>query len=400
MGSMDLMTVSFAFARVPPIHCGMGTLQQITAWLRSCQAESVLLVTGRASLEAMGQLSVVASLIEDAGTRHHHVVCAGEPSTELVDRTTQQWFGHGIDAVIGIGGGSVIDCGKAIAAMLPHGNSVLDHLEGVGRGLPHSGITLPLLAIPTTSGTGGEVSKNAVLSNVGPDGYKKSLRHDNLVPSAVILDGALLTGAAVDVTAACGMDAFTQLLEPFLSPTASPLSDAIVWSGLQHLVPNLRRACGDGSADPQVRLNMAYGSLCSGIGLANAGLGLVHGLAGPIGGWFPMPHGVICGTLMAAVQQQNWSALKQRDPHHPAVERMARVGRLMPGGSNLTQNTVAVDHLTDCLGQWVDELKLPRLSDYGMTYGDLDRIVDAASNRNNPIALTPSEIKTLLETRL
>ncbi len=397
---MDLMTVSFAFARVPPIHCGMGTLQQITAWLRSCQAESVLLVTGRASLEAMGQLSVVASLIEDAGTRHHHVVCAGEPSTELVDRTTQQWFGHGIDAVIGIGGGSVIDCGKAIAAMLPHGNSVLDHLEGVGRGLPHSGITLPLLAIPTTSGTGGEVSKNAVLSNVGPDGYKKSLRHDNLVPSAVILDGALLTGAAVDVTAACGMDAFTQLLEPFLSPTASPLSDAIVWSGLQHLVPNLRRACGDGSADPQVRLNMAYGSLCSGIGLANAGLGLVHGLAGPIGGWFPMPHGVICGTLMAAVQQQNWSALKQRDPHHPAVERMARVGRLMPGGSNLTQNTVAVDHLTDCLGQWVDELKLPRLSDYGMTYGDLDRIVDAASNRNNPIALTPSEIKTLLETRL
>ncbi len=397
---MDLMTVSFAFARVPPIHCGMGTLQQITAWLRSCQAESVLLVTGRASLEAMGQLSVVASLIEDAGTRHHHVVCAGEPSTELVDRTTQQWFGHGIDAVIGIGGGSVIDCGKAIAAMLPHGNSVLDHLEGVGRGLPHSGITLPLLAIPTTSGTGGEVSKNAVLSHVGPDGYKKSLRHDNLVPSAVILDGALLTGAAVDVTAACGMDAFTQLLEPFLSPTASPLSDAIVWSGLQHLVPNLRRACGDGSADPQVRLNMAYGSLCSGIGLANAGLGLVHGLAGPIGGWFPMPHGVICGTLMAAVQQQNWSALKQRDPHHPAVERMARVGRLMPGGSNLTQNTVAVDHLTDCLGQWVDELKLPRLSDYGMTYGDLDRIVDAASNRNNPIALTPSEIKTLLETRL
>ena len=394
------MTVSFSFARVPPIYCGMGTLKEITAWLRSRNAESVLLVTGRASLEEMGQLSVVQRLIDDAGAKHEHVVCAGEPSTELVDRTTQQWFGRGIDAVVGIGGGSVIDFGKAIAAMIPHGNSVLDHLEGVGRGLAHNGITLPFLAIPTTSGTGGEVSKNAVLSHVGPDGYKKSLRHDNFVPSAVILDGSLMTGAAADVTAACGMDAFTQLLEPFLSPTASPLSDAIVWSGLEHLVPNLRRACGEGSTDPQVRLNMAYGSLCSGIGLANAGLGIVHGLAGPIGGWFPMPHGVICGTLMGAAQQQNWSALKQRDPGHPAVERMARVGRLMPGGSHLSDNSAAVDHLTQCLLDWVEELKIARLGDYGITHGDLDRIVEAANNRNNPVALTPSEIKTLLEARL
>ena len=394
------MTVSFSFARVPPIYCGMGTLKEITAWLRSRNAESVLLVTGRASLEEMGQLSVVKRLINDAGAKHEHVVCAGEPSTELVDRTTQQWFGRGIDAVVGIGGGSVIDFGKAIAAMIPHGNSVLDHLEGVGRGLAHNGITLPFLAIPTTSGTGGEVSKNAVLSHVGPDGYKKSLRHDNFVPSAVILDGSLMTGAAADVTAACGMDAFTQLLEPFLSPTASPLSDAIVWSGLEHLVPNLRRACGEGSTDPQVRLNMAYGSLCSGIGLANAGLGIVHGLAGPIGGWFQMPHGVICGTLMGAAQQQNWSALKQRDPQHPAVERMARVGRLMPGGSHLRDNSAAVDHLTQCLLDWVEELKIARLGDYGITHGDLDRIVDAANNRNNPVALTPSEIKTLLEARL
>ena len=394
------MTVSFSFARVPPIYCGMGTLKEITAWLRSRNAESVLLVTGRASLEEMGQLSVVKRLIDDAGAKHEHVVCAGEPSTELVDRTTQQWFGRGIDAVVGIGGGSVIDFGKAIAAMIPHGNSVLDHLEGVGHGLAHNGITLPFLAIPTTSGTGGEVSKNAVLSHVGPDGYKKSLRHDNFVPSAVILDGSLMTGAAADVTAACGMDAFTQLLEPFLSPTASPLSDAIVWSGLEHLVPNLRRACGEGSTDPQVRLNMAYGSLCSGIGLANAGLGIVHGLAGPIGGWFPMPHGVICGTLMGAAQQQNWSALKQRDPQHPAVERMARVGRLMPGGSHLRDNSAAVDHLTQCLLDWVEELQIARLGDYGITHGDLDRIVDAANNRNNPVALTPSEIKTLLEARL
>lgn len=394
------MTVSFSFARVPPIHCGIGTLQEITNWLRSHNAQSVLLVTGQVSLEAMGQLSVVECLIDDAGTEHARVICAGEPSTEQVDRITQKWFGQGLDAVIGIGGGSVIDFGKAIAAMLPHGNSVLDHLEGVGRGQAHSGITLPFLAIPTTSGTGGEVSKNAVLSHVGPNGYKKSLRHENFVPNAVILDGSLLIGADADVTAACGMDAFTQLLEPFLSPMASPLSDAIVWSGLQHLVPNLRHACGEGSADPLVRLSMAYGSLCSGIGLANAGLGIVHGLAGPIGGWFPVPHGVICGTLMAAAQRQNWSALQQRDPHHPAVERMARVGRLMPGGRSLIANAAAVDHFTESLLDWVEELKIPRLGNYGITAADLDRVVEAASNRNNPIALTPSEIKILLQTRL
>ena len=394
------MTVNFSFARVPSIHCGIGTLREITAWLRSHDAQSVLLLTGRSSLEAMGQLSVVKRLIDEAGTKHAHEICAGEPSTEMVDRITQQWFDQGLDAVIGVGGGSVIDFGKAIAAMLPHGNSVLDHLEGVGRGEVHSGITLPFLAIPTTSGTGGEVSKNAVISDVGPNGYKKSLRHDNFVPDAVILDGELLTGAAADVTAACGMDAFTQLLEPFLSSKASALSDAVVWSGLQHVVPNLRLACGEGASDPEVRLNMAYGSLCSGIGLANAGLGIVHGLAGPIGGWFPIPHGVICGTLMAAAQQQNWRALQERDPHHPAVERMARVGRLMPGGGKLTKHNEAVNHFTESLLDWVEELRIPRLGDYGITAADLDRIVEAASNRNNPIALTPSEIKTLLQSRL
>ena len=244
------------------------------------------------------------------------------------------------------------------------------------------------------------MSKNAVISDVGPNGYKKSLRHDNFVPDAVILDGELLTGAAADVTAACGMDAFTQLLEPFLSSKASALSDAVVWSDLQHVVPNLRLACGEGASDPEIRLNMTYGSLCSGIGLANAGLGIVHGLAGPIGGWFPIPHEVICGTLMAAAHQQNCRALQERDPHHPAVERMARVGRLMPGGSKLTEHNEAVNHFTESLLDWVEELRIPRQGDYGITAADLDRIVEAASNRNNPIALTPSEIKTLLQSRL
>ena len=173
-----------------------------------------------------------------------------------------------------VGGGSSIDMGKAVSALLPHNNSILDHLEGVGRGIPHSGVKVPYIAIPTTSGTGGEVTKNAVISQVGPEGYKKSLRHDNLIPDAVIVDSTLLTSCPPQVTATCGLDALTQLLEPYLSPTASPLTDAIAFSGLQHIIPNLLPACGEGAGDVAVREAMAYGSLCSGIALANAGLGI------------------------------------------------------------------------------------------------------------------------------
>ena len=391
--------LSFSFARIPSIYCGVGVLGKITSWLVNLKAQSVLLVTGAKSLIDMGKSNLVEELIIQSGARLQRVSCNGEPTVELVDEITSQFFNTGIDAVISVGGGSVIDLGKAISAMLPHGNSVMDHLEGVGKGLPHPGITLPYLAIPTTSGTGGEVSKNAVLSRVGEDGFKKSLRHENFVPSAVILDGELLTSASSFVTAACGMDAFTQLLEPYLSTTASALTDVIVWSGLEHLIPNLLPACAEGSLDPSVRLHMAYAALCSGIGLANAGLGIVHGLAGPIGGKYPIPHGVICGTLIGSAQRQNWDALKQRAPDHPAITRMARVGRLMPGGLELEDDYDAVDHLTSVLEEWVDKLAIPRLGSFGLTDFDLDSIVIEASNRNNPVQLSNEEIRSLLERR-
>ncbi|WP_347280017.1 MULTISPECIES: iron-containing alcohol dehydrogenase [unclassified Leptolyngbya] len=151
--------------------------------------------------------------------------------------------------------------------MLPHQNSIFDHLEGVGRNLPHSGTKVPYIAIPTTSGTGGEVTKNAVISEVGENGYKKSLRHDNFIPDAVIVDGTLLISCPKPVTAACGLDTFTQLLEPYLSPTASPLTDAIAWSGLEAIADNLLLACGEGATEIAVRESMAYASLCSGIAL-------------------------------------------------------------------------------------------------------------------------------------
>ncbi|HEY9880715.1 MAG TPA: iron-containing alcohol dehydrogenase [Leptolyngbyaceae cyanobacterium] len=394
------MSISpFFFAKVPPIYFGTSKLQQLPKLLRGFNSNTVLLVTGGKSLAASGKLGEIKAMLDDAGITIYCVACQGEPTTQEVDRICNEYRGKGVEAVVGIGGGSVIDMGKAVSAMLPHSNSVFDHLEGVGKGIPHSGVKLPYIVVPTTSGTGGEVTKNAVISEVGPNGYKKSLRHDNLIPDAVIVDGTLLTSCPRSVTAACGMDAFTQLLEPYLSPTASPMTDAIAQSGLQQLIPNLLLACGEGAEDTAVREAMAYASLCSGIALTNAGLGIVHGLASPIGGYFPIPHGVVCGTLMAAAVRANWQALQAREPGNGAIAKMAWVGQLLTpekGKSDEYYCTV----LVETLEAWTEQLELPRLGHYGIQHSDLDKILADTQNRNNPIALTRDEIAALVEARL
>ena len=283
--------------------------------------------------------------------------------------------------------------------MLPHQNSIFDHLEGVGKGIPHSGVKLPYLAIPTTSGTGGEVTKNAVISEVGKNGYKKSLRHDNLIPDGIIIDGNLLTSCPRSITAACGLDALTQLLEPFLSPTASPLTDAIAVSGIEKVAEYFLPACGSEANNPKVREGMAYASLCSGICLANAGLGIVHGLASPIGGLFPIPHGVVCGTLMGIANQVTLEAMRAREPHNPAILKMSQVGLLLSRETGKSENYYG-DFLIQTLWEWTEQLAVPKLSDYGVTASDLETIVEQTSNRNNPIQLTREEIFSILSIRL
>ena len=396
---MSVPIAPFFFAKVPPIHFGAEKLHQLVPLLQSFNSQTILLVTGGKSLAAAGKLAEIHDMLGQAGIRYKRVICQTEPSTQAVDAICQDYRDRGIDAVVAIGGGSVIDMGKAISAMVPHRNSILDHLEGVGRGIPHSGVKLPYIAVPTTSGTGGEVTKNAVISEVGPDGYKKSLRHDNLIPDAVIVDGTLLTSCPPNVTAACGLDAFTQLLEPFLSPTASPLTDAIAFSGLQHIIPNLLPACGEKAEDIAVRESVAYASLCSGIALANAGLGIVHGLASPIGGYFPIPHGVICGTLMAAALRANWQAMQTREPENVAIAKLARVGQLITTETGQS-NHYYVNLLVDTLEAWTEQLQVPRLGEYGLNSSDLDKILDNTKNRNNPIELSRNEIRAFVETRL
>ena len=389
----------FFFAKVPPIHFGTGKIEQLPSLLKSLKAHKVLVVTGGKSLEHSGNWSVIQSLLEQNQITIKRIAYSGEPTTPDVDRLCQQYRPHQIEAVVGIGGGSVIDLGKALSAMLPHQNSIFDHLEGVGKGIPHSGVKLPYLAIPTTSGTGGEVTKNAVISEVGKNGYKKSLRHDNLIPDGIIIDGNLLTSCPRSITAACGLDALTQLLEPFLSPTASPLTDAIAVSGIEKVAEYFLPACGSEANNPKVREGMAYASLCSGICLANAGLGIVHGLASPIGGLFPIPHGVVCGTLMGIANQVTLKAMRAREPHNPAILKMSQVGLLLSRETGKSENYYG-DFLIQTLWEWTEQLAVPKLSDYGVTASDLETIVEQTSNRNNPIQLTREEIFSILSSRL
>ena len=389
----------FNYAKVPPLYIGAGKLNLLPEIIAKFQGQRILLVTGGKSLEASGKLAVIENLLEESSIQYDRVIIEGEPSTSIIDKICAEKRELPIDAIVGIGGGSVVDAGKAISAMLPHKTSILDYLEGVGKGIPHSGIKIPYIAVPTTSGTGSEVTKNAVISEVGPQGYKKSLRHENFIPDAVIVDGELLLSCPRQVSAASGMDAFTQLLEPFLAPKVSPLTEAIAWSGLEAIKDNLLLACGEGSQDILVRESMAYASLLSGVALANDGIGIVHGLAGPIGGFFPIPHGVVCGTLVAASVRTNLKALRERQPESPAIAKMARLGQLLSGTTDKSPDYLC-DALVDILERWTQILEIPGLGSYGIQKQDFDKILAKTTNRNNPIELHREEIQGILEERL
>ena len=225
-----------------------------------------------------------------------------------------------IDAVIGIGGGSALDAAKAIAGLLKPGNSVMDHLEGVGPELPYRGPATPFIAVPTTAGTGSEATKNAVLSLAGQ--FKKSFRDDQLVAEWAIVDPDLLATCPPHLIAADGMDAFTQLLESFVSTRANPMTDALARSGIMAVKDSLLSLYREQSAT--AREKMAYASLLSGICLAQTGLGSVHGLAAPLGAFFPIPHGVACGTLVATATAVNIAAMKAREPDNPGAAEIRR----------------------------------------------------------------------------
>ena len=395
------MMYHFDIARLPRIIFGSGTMQQIPE-LVSQYGKQLLLVTGGQSFRASSHWESLQQKLTDKAITVNHVYVSSEPSPQFIDNTVEQYFDYQIDVVLGIGGGSALDAAKAIAGLLRVNRSVMDYLEGVGPELPYLGPAVPFVAVPTTAGTGSEATKNAVLSAKGKEGFKKSFRDDRLVAEYAVVDPDLLANCPQEVIAANGMDALTQLIESYVSTKSNILTDALALSGLQAVNEGLLPLYNRSGELSKARERMAYAALLSGITLAQVGLGSVHGLASPLGAFYPIPHGVVCGTLVAVATEVNIKTMLQREPQNPALDKYAKLGEMLSQKKFVTRES-AWNGLIDVLTQWTDQLKLPSLANYGVHEDDLEHVVThsrGSSMKTNPIVLTDDEIRGILIKRM
>lgn len=388
------MIPAFNFARPPRVVFGAGRVSEVGSIARSF-GNRVLLVTGGSSLAASGYLTKIRGWLNAERLEVESLTVSTEPSPDLVDRAVTQYRDR-LDVIISVGGGSVLDAGKAISAMLPLGDSVLDYLEGVGKGKLHPGIKIPVIAVPTTAGTGSEATKNAVLSHVGAMGFKRSLRHDNFVPEVAILDPELTLSCPAALTAACGMDAITQLIEAYVSVKASPLTDSLALGAFQSALDALPAACGAGAHDVNIRGHLSVASFVSGVALANAGLGVVHGIASALGGCFSLPHGVICGTLLASATEKVIGRLKE-EGNVRGLLKYSELGAQLTTDSHIDKRTAA---LIDKLWERTRALGLPKLGSFGVKATDLDAVVEGSSNKESPAKLSQKDIRSVIVSRL
>jgi len=398
-----MQDISFSFANTPKIIFETGSFKKLPDIIAN-YGKNTLIVTGGSSLYKSGQFDELSRGLKEHSISFSTVKVTEEPSPDLIDEITEKYYGKNISSIAAVGGGSVMDAGKAISAMLTQEDSVMKYLEVVGEGKEHPGDKVPFIAVPTTSGTGSEATKNAVLSNVGEDGFKKSLRHDNFIPNIALLDSELTKSCPADITAASGLDAVTQLLGAYTSTNASPMTDSLALKALKYAGESLVPAATDKGDNLKVRAGMAYASLISGITLANAGLGIVHGLASAVGGYFDIPHGVVCGTLLAEAVKLNISLLRKNNNSF-YLKKYAKAGAVLSAESSLDINSnKSIEHycdlLIETLEDWTAKLNISRLGEYGISADDLDKIIKKGGNKNNPVQLDNEQIKKLLKARL
>lgn len=375
---------SFTFATAGRISFGAGTATEIPGAVVA-HGRRVLVVTG-----ATPSRFDVLDALDDADVEVERIQASREPTVD--DAREAAHAARGCDVVLGLGGGSVLDLAKAAGALAAV-DDVMDHLEVVGRGRPLPEPGLPVVAVPTTAGTGSEVTANAVLSSVA-HGVKVSLRGPTVLAHVAIVDPLLTLGCSRKVTASAGLDAFTQCLEPLVSPQASPLTDGFARTGLAAAARSLRTAYTDGS-DVTARTDMALCSLLGGMALANAKLGAVHGIGGVVGGMTGGPHGAICAALLPSVVTVTLAALRDRQPRSVALSRYARAADLVTGESGSRSEDLVA---------WIREtcqvLSIPGLSTYGLQAVDVDAVVAAASRsssiKGHPIELTQDELRRIV----
>lgn len=382
----------FEFASAGRIVFGPGTLAEAGA-IAAGLGKHALVVVGTSSPRAQ----VLFDILVEHGVDCERLRVTSEPTVDLAASGAAQIRETDCDLVIAVGGGSALDTGKAVAALAANPGDPLDYLEVIGRGQPIVNPPLPVVAIPTTAGTGAEVTRNAVLDS--PEHrVKVSLRSPLMLPRVALVDPELTYSVPPDVTASTGMDALTQLIEPFVSVRANPLTDALCLEGMSRAAHALRRVYTNGS-DTEARADMALASLFGGLALANAGLGAVHGFAGPLGGMFHAPHGALCAALLPHVVAANIAALRQRQPQDLTLQRYDQIARILTGSPD-----ARADDAVSWLRALLADLNILPLGRYGITHEHFGEIIEASgrasSMKANPIVLTDNELASILESAM
>lgn len=381
--------VTFELATAARILFGAGRAGEVPAEVVALGVAKVLLVTGRSGDRAAPLAEALAARGVAVATQR----VPGEPTVELVREAVAHAREAGCQGVVAFGGGSALDCGKAVAGLLGNGGTdPLEYMEVVGKGRPLARPALPFVAVPTTAGTGSEVTRNAVL---GAGDTKASLRSPHLLARLVVVDPDQLSGAPREVLASSGLDALAQVIEPYLSVRANPLTDAFAAEGIRRSARSLRAACLEG-LDPARREDLALASLLGGLCLANSGLGAVHGFSAPAGAALGAPHGALCAALLAPCLTVNLRALRQRAPGGPALARFHDLARWLTG-----REDAAAEEAIAWVERLCSDLGVKGLRAHGLTAAGVPGLVAGAraanSMKGNPIALTDAELGEIVE---
>ncbi|MDA7527421.1 iron-containing alcohol dehydrogenase [Planctomicrobium sp.] len=390
------MTIQFQFLSPGKVLFGCGQRKLLGGIARDLGQRAVLVSGSRTLQSSSDWTDILADLNDSDVEMVCQIECRREPTIADVDSAVKSISSStaGVDLIIGIGGGAALDLAKALSAMLTnrHGNSVRGFLEGVGSGLEITQPPLPMIAVPTTAGTGSEATKNAVISVDDPP-CKKSLRSEKMIPDVVIIDPELTVSVSPQVTAESGMDAITQLIESYISNRSTPLTQALCNEGLKHAIPNIERAYRDGT-NIEARSAMSYAAYLSGVALANSGLGMAHGVAAALGAICDVPHGLACATLLPIALRTNQNSSRKEQ---------VVLGKLFVKNPHLSKSD-AIDASINHIQQLCDSLSIPRtLSEIGVKKSDVLSIVSGSrgnSMNGNPRQLSDTELMQILEENL
>ncbi len=382
------MGLNFEFATATKIIFGNNSVEKLPD-LISAMGNNILLVTGKKTDRA----EKILSKIQKKDCRLEIFSVESEPTTTIIDEGVNLARVDGCNLIVGLGGGSVIDTAKAIAAMVPNKGQLLDYLEVIGQGKVLTDDPLPCIAVPTTSGTGAEVTKNSVIKSTEHN-VKVSLRSNKMYPDVALVDPVLTHSAPPQLTASTGVDALTHLLETFVSNQANPFIDLFCREGMERISGSLEKVYKNGN-DLQARENMSMASMLGGMALANVKLGAVHGFAGPMGGMFPIAHGAVCACLLPAVMEINIQAIKERKQEE-SLKKYDVLARILTG-----DNIAKAEDGIGWVQKLIEDLHIPSLSEFGLTKEDFPELVEkakvASSMKGNPVLLNDGELMTVLE---